>query len=425
VKVYWHGTRGRRGGETASRFRRRRDGYTLRDVMSDAVRGLSGRPGRLVLTVVAVMLGIGSLVATLGFAQTGANQIQARFDAVAATQLSVAPAEDPMDPGRLLAVMPWDAADRMERLNGVVAAGLVARVEAVQTVTAVPVNDPMALPGRAPDVMAVSPGFLETVEGQVDQGVFINTFHESGAQRVAVLGPGAAETLGITRVDNQPAIFINGVSFTVIGIASGAIRHQEVLDAVMVPLPTARQWLGLATAGELQVKIEVGAGSLVAQQAPQILDPGGGEGFSVVAPPPVSRMREQLTGDVDSLFLILGLVALGIGTLVIGVVMSLSVLERRGEVGLRRALGATRRQIALQFVAECVVVGLLGGLIGAAAGVFGVLGISVAKAWTPVLDVRLVGLAAVAGVMVGVLAGLAPALRASRLEPATALQEGT
>ncbi|MDR2254365.1 MAG: ABC transporter permease [Bifidobacteriaceae bacterium] len=403
----------------------RRERFTGGDLLGEAVRGLAGRPGRLVLTALAVMLGIGSLVVTIGFAQTGSRQVEATFDSVAATQGMISERADPLTGDKPLP-LPWDAAERVARLNGVVAAGTLSEIEVdTKRISAAPVFDPEAPPVAAPAVMAVTPDTLATVEGVMAEGVFFSGFHEATAQRVAVLGRDAAATLGVVRVSDQPSVFIGDVSYTVIGIIGSVKAGHGLLGAVVVPQSTARRLLGLAAPDELRLRLEVGAGPMVAAQAGPALNPNSPNDYDIALPGPASDFRKSLTRDVNSLFVVLGLVALAIGALSIAVVTSLSVMERRGEIGLRRALGATQRSVAAQFVAETSIVGLLGGLIGAAAGVLGVVGISAAREWTPVVDLRLVAAAALVGVVTGAVAGLAPAVRAARVEPATALQEGT
>jgi putative ABC transport system permease protein len=383
----------------------------------------------LALTALAVVLGIGSLTATVGFAQTGARQLEAVFNAVDAVHGVVRPAGDDFGAAGLAApkaVLPWDADETAARLNGVEAAGLVTEIELDSPViAAAPVHDPMAPPTRVPGVMAATPGALEAVSGVLSQGVWLTGFHEQAAQPVAVLGRDAAALLGVTRVDNQPSVFVDGRSYTVVGILDRVERASDLVSAVIVPQSTARAVFGLEAPGELQVLLALGAGPMVGEMITTALNPNDPSGFEVSMPLPPSQVRQQVTADVNSLFVVLGLVALGIGAVTIAVVTSLSVMERRGEIGLRRALGATRFDVAAQFVAESAVVGLLGGLTGAAAGVLATVGLAAVRAWTPVLDFRLVGAAALAGCVVGVLAGLVPAIRAARLEPATALQEGT
>jgi putative ABC transport system permease protein len=391
----------------------------------EAVLGLAGRPGRLILTALVVVLGIGALVATVGFAQTGARQVQARFEAVTARHGVVKPAQETGMPGFVPGVVPWDAAERAVRLNGVTSAGTVAKLDSPGLVTAGPVIDPTAPPTRQPLVMAATPGLFPAISGHIQEGAWLDNFHEQHAERVAVLGARAAQLLGVLRVDNQPAVFIGTTSYTVIGIIDRVEYVADLLDAVIVPQSTARTTLGLPLPGELHVGVDLGAGPIIAEQFGLQLNPNNPQGYDIVMPPPASQMRQDLAADVNSLFLILGLVALAIGGVTIAVVSSMSVMERRGEIGLRRAIGATCGQIAAQFVAESAIVGLLGALIGAAVGGLAVTVWSIIRGWTPVLDLRLAAAAALTGVGVGVLSGLIPAHRAARLEPATALQEGT
>jgi putative ABC transport system permease protein len=402
----------------------RAERFTTGNLFGEAVRGLAGRPGRLVLTALAVVLGIGSLVTTVGFAQTGARQVEATFDEVAATQGVVKERQDPML-GGAAAPLPWDAAETAARLNGVIAAGMSSEVDVRSArISAAPITDPEAPPSVVPGVLAATPGLLDTVEGEMTEGVFFSAFHESTAQRVAVLGAQAAQLLGVARVSDQPSMFIGDTAYTVIGIIGSVKAEHGLMDSVVLPQSTARQTQGLAKPEQLRVRLEVGAGPMVSEQLGTALNPGSPNDYEISLPGAASEFRKNLTADVNSLFIVLGLVALLIGALTIAVVTSLSVMERRGEIGLRRALGATQPNVALQFVAETAIVGLLGGLIGAATGLLAVVFISMVKDWTPVLDLRLVAAAALVGMVTGVLAGLAPAIRAARIEPAAALQEG-
>ncbi|WP_166786029.1 ABC transporter permease [Cryobacterium sandaracinum] len=405
----------------------RADRFSVQDLIVEAGYGIGARPTRLIMTTLGTTIRIASLVVTIGFAQTAAGQIARQFDAVAATQVVIEPGStDGMNSSeRATGRLPWDAPDRVSRLAGVELAGLVSEVplDAV-TITAVPVNDPSEPATLGPSLMATFPGLLDAVRGNIVTGRYFDTGHDARADRVAVLGSRAADRLGINRVDSQPSIFIGDSSYTVIGIIDGMERRSDLLDAVVVPMGTARADFGLTGPDELQIRIALGAGKVVAEQAPLALDPNAAQNFEVQAPSARSALRENVQADVNVISLILGVLALVAGGLGIANVTLLSVMERVGEIGLRRALGATKRNISSQFMVESVVIGLLGGLIGAALGVFAVVIVSPIQQWAPVVDPWLAAGSALLGAVVGLAAGVDPALKASNIEPIVALRGG-
>lgn len=400
---------------------------SARDLFVEASHGIGSRPGRLILTILGTVLGIAAVVVTLGMAQTGAGQIAKQFDAIAATQ-AVAQAKVTQTLGgetRARTTLPWDSPDRVLRLNGVEAAALLADVDvAGARISAVPIVDPTAAQLAAPPVVAASPELLDAVRATLSTGRMFDAGHDARADRVVILGANAAQRLGINRIDSQPSIFIGEDAYTVIGILDSTARRRDLLDAVIMPMGTARADFGLAAPGELQIRIAVGAGALVAEQVPIALSPNSPENVEVNAPATGGELQRNVRGDINIIFLALGAVALIVGGLGIANVTLLSVMERVGEIGLRRALGATRGQVALQFIVESVVVGLLGGLIGAALGVFVVVGVSALQQWTPIIDMPLALGSAVLGGVIGLVAGAYPAIKAASLEPVSALRGG-
>jgi putative ABC transport system permease protein len=172
------------------------------------------------------------------------------------------------------------------------------------------------------------------------------------------------------------------------------------------------------------IDTELGAAQLIARQAPLALSPNDTDAVRVGAPASLQRSRDGVENDVNSLFLVLGIVTLVVGAIGIANVTLVTVLERVGEIGLRRAMGAARRHIAYQFLMESATMGLLGGIVGASVGVMVVVGVSLGRAWTPVLDAGVALAAPLLGTVVGLLAGVYPAVRAARLEPVDALRAG-
>ena len=372
------------------------------------------------------VIGVGALVATIGLSKTAGNQIVGRFSEVAATDVVVTPVPGALGGNAASEAIPWDAETRVRRLNGVAEAGTLSDV-AVRgaLVRSVPINDPLGQTDVQLPVKAASPGLWRAVRAQLTAGRFPDAGHSARADRTAVLGANAARRLGITNVDQQPAIFIGDRLYQVSGLVASVERQPALIGSVTIPNGTARREFGLAAPASVQVETDIGAVEVVARQAPKALSPTDPALLRVAAPPDPKTLRAGVENDLNALFLLLGGVSLLVGALGIANVTLVSVLERVGEIGLRRALGAARWHIAAQFLVESAVMGLLGGIVGASLGILVVVAVSASRTWTPVLDPWVPLAAPLAGALIGLLSGAYPSLRAAVMEPVEALRSGT
>ncbi|GHS85830.1 ABC transporter permease [Actinomycetota bacterium] len=403
----------------------REDRYGFLDTIAEATADIGTRPARLVLTLAGTVLGIGALVATIGFSQTSAAHIASQFDAATTSQAVVRPVEVLTADGTSvpMADLPWDAAERVSRLAGVASAALLSDVptDAV-TVTAVEIQDPSASQVTPPRLVGASAGFLDAVQGSLVTGRTFDAGHDDRADRVAMLGARAAERFGLERLDTQPSLFIDGHPYAVIGIFDGLQYRAELLDAVVIPTGAARADLGVLAPTEVQVRLDAGAGPVVAAQAPRAVSPDAPDAIEVLASSGPSHLQRGVLSDVNVVLLIVSLIVLLAGGVGIASVTTLTVIERRSEIGLRRALGATSRQVAAQFMTESVVLGTVGGVIGAAVGVATMIAVALAQGWAPISDPVLGGIGVALGPLIGLLAGWVPARRAARVEPVQALR---
>lgn len=394
------------------------------DMLDESTSGLFARPGRTALTVLGTVIGLAALVATLGLSKTAGNRIIGRFDELAATEVVVSAKTDVVSPyGPLL---PWDGGARMERLNGVVSAATLTQVDTGgAAVTSAPIRDPQGGTDAVLSVWAVSEDAFQTVRADLRSGRVFDAGHSKRADRVVVLGPAAALRLGIDRVDQMPAVAIGDQLYLVIGILDNVARQPELLSSVIIPQGTARRYFDISEPGLVMAETQIGAAPLIAAQSPPALRPDAPQLLKVASASSPERVKDAVRSDLDRLFLLLGAVSLLVGAIGIANVTLVSVMERTGEIGLRRALGATRTQIATQFLMESGMLGLLGGIVGASVGILVVVGVAFVQHWTPVLDAWLPPAAPVVGAVVGLMSGLYPALRAASLEPVDALRAGT
>jgi putative ABC transport system permease protein len=279
----------------------------------------------------------------------------------------------------------------------------------------IPATDTSAL-----TVDATSLGLPATVGTSVAQGSYLN--RATAGEPVAVLGAAAAQRLGIDKILPGERIWAGGMWFYLTGILKPAVLTPEVDSSVLVGYPAAQKYLHfnghpttiyLRAASAAVTRVD----NLLAAQA----DPGNPSEVDVSQPSAALTAQAEAKGAFDTLFLGLGAVALLAGAIGVANIMIISVLERRSEIGLRRALGATRNHIRAQFLAEAILLAVAGGAAGVVAGAAATAVYAHTKGWATVIPPVAWAGGLAATIVIGAAAGLLPALRAARMPPTQAL----
>jgi putative ABC transport system permease protein len=399
--------RGGLKGEPRSRLR-------VADAASAAAIGLRGRPTRAALSAAGVALGVATLVGVLGISSSSRAQLVAEIDALGTNLLTVTPS--PMvNSGQ--PTLPNTAPGMVARIGPVIGASAIGDVSAN-----VYRNDriPLANTGGI-TVYAAGSGLLRTLQGHMARGRFLNA--ATARLPAVVLGYDAATALGIDLAGGPAQVWLGDHWFGVAGIMRRLPLAPELDRAALIGFGVAERLLHSAGAPvEIYVRTYPASVGAVESVLAATADPAAPQDAEVTNPADALTARADASAAFQSLFLALGAVALLVGGIGIANVMVISVLERRGEIGLRRALGAARVHIAVQFIGEAALLAAFGGAGGALLGAVATTGYSAAQHWSTVVPVPALLAATGLAVGVGALAGLYPALKAARLAPAEALR---
>ncbi|MBP67402.1 MAG: hypothetical protein CL435_02595, partial [Acidimicrobiaceae bacterium] len=273
-------------------------------------------------------------------------------------------------------------------------------------------------------VIATDLNLPETLEVPLASGRFLNDFDVSTAARVVVIGRDLADEYGYLRGEAR-TIQLNGTDYGVIGVLDYVLLEPSMDSAVFLTFANAEADLGMDSRDPSRLYIRAPSNTeLVAQEVPTVISLGGPDGANTSVPTDLLDAQSQVDENLNNLTKMMGGLALIVGGVGIANVMSISVIQRSSEIGVRRALGHSRGTIAVQFLLEALVVGVLGGILGAAAGAGVVWLTSEMRGYVVVLSVPgLFGWAAVS-VAVAVVAGLYPSTKAARLEPLETLRLG-
>ncbi len=394
-----------------------------RDLFSESMANLAARPTRSFMTALGTMLGIGGLVATVGLTNTAGDQIVSTLQTLAPTQMMIQSSVDESI-GFGASPLTWASVHRVEHLSGVITAASMAVISQGGLVSArgyrsTPKDDTRL---QSIDVVAADPTMFNVIQAHLANGRFYDAGHNTRADHVAVLGADAAKRLNIAIIRPGQAIKLNNEAFAVAGIFDDSDTHAELQNSVIIPSNTAAALFNTKKPSSIFLRTMPGAVRQIAQQAQLAVSPSNPSAVKVVAPPEPVYVRKTVAASVRNLLLIMGLISLAIGGIGIANMALVGVLERQHEIGLRRALGATPTHVAAHVMVESAATGLLGGFLGMALGVFAISLVSASKGWTPVIDPRTLTLAPIGGAIVGLLAGVFPALRAAHIEPALSLR---
>ena len=387
-----------------------------RDLWGLATLGLRGRPGRTVLSAAGIALGVATMVAVLGISNSSRAQLVSEIDSLGTNILTVTP--DPSLSGGI-SELPRQSPAMVGRIGPVLAASSIGGVG--QNVNVYRNDRIPSANTNAISVYAAQTTLLTTVQGELSSGQFLNraTVHFPAV----VLGADAARSLGIDRGDGSEQVWLGSHWFSVVGILDKVTLAPELDRSALVGYPIAKQILGSDSAPvEIYVRTDPTSVDAVAAVLPESADPAAPQDVSITNPTDALIARADASSAFQSLFLALGGVALAVGGVGIANVMVISVLERRSEIGLRRALGARRVHVRLQFVAEAILLALMGGGLGAILGGFTTAIYAAARGWSTVVPLSALGGAVAAAVIVGAVAGVYPAMRAARLAPSEALR---
>jgi putative ABC transport system permease protein len=385
------------------------------DVVGLGLLGLRVKRMRALLTGLGIAIGIAAMVAVVGISASSKADLLAELDALGTNFLQVQPGQSVFGDA---AELPTTAPDMIRRIASVESASATRTVDnaTVRRSSLIPASESGGLA-----VVATEPTLLDTLAGTVAQGTFLN--EATGAYPSVVLGSVAAERLGIGSLDGGPLVYLGGRWFRVIGILDDMPLAPDIDRSALIGYDVAQRLFGIDQApSTVRVRTDPDQTDAVWEVLAATANPQAPNEVDVSRPSDALEARAKADETLTALLLGLGAVALLVGGVGIANVMVISVLERRAEIGVRRALGATRRHIRLQFLIESTLLAGLGGAVGVG------LGSTITWLYADTRDWRfavpLTGLlgGVAAALAVGAIAGLYPAVRASRLAPAEAVR---
>jgi putative ABC transport system permease protein len=386
-----------------------------RELAQVASQGIRTRRQRASLSALGVAIGIGAMVAVVGVSASSQANLVALIDSLGTNLLTATPTQTFLGAQE---VIPSTAIRSILHMPGVEQASPVYSVPTA-TVRRTPFVPSEQTGGIA--VEAAAPGLPSALGVTLASGNFLSRASED--LPAVVLGAQAARQLQLTSTNSQTQVFLGGAWFTVIGVLRPVALDPNLDSAAFVGLPVAeRLFRTQPNPSGIYVRASISRVEQVSNLLAATADPQTPDGIQVGRPSNALQARAAAKGQFTTLLLGLGAVALLVGAIGIANIMVIGVLERRGEIGLRRALGATREHIRIQFLAESALLAILGGAAGLLLGVLSTWLYAVLKSEPFVLPSYALIAAPAAGLLIGSLAGIYPATKAAQLSPAEALR---
>jgi putative ABC transport system permease protein len=385
------------------------------DVARVASAGLRTRRLRAALSALGIAIGVAAIVAVLGLSSSSQAGLLAEIDKLGTNLLTVTNGQTVFGQTAELPAAAPGMIRRIGPVTQVADTGAISGVHAYRSPLIPAINT------NALSVQAATAGLPRAVGTSLARGRYLNP--ATATQPVAVLGAAAAARLGISRVWPGERIWVGGQWFYIAGILRPAVLAPEIDTAVLVGFPAAHEYLGFdGHPSTIYVRAATDQVTAVQQVLAATANPESPSNVAVSRPSAALEARAAAKSALNGLFLGLGAVALLVGGVGVANIMVISVLERRSEIGLRRALGATTGQIRTQFLSEAILLAVLGGAAGVAAGAAATAIYASAKHWAIVIPALAWVGGIAAALAIGAVAGLLPALRAARMPPTDALR---
>ena len=386
-----------------------------RDLFFVAVYGVKARKGRAALTSIGIGIGIAAIVAVSGIAASGSADLLSTLESLGTNLVKASP-------------QAGFFGTQEELPEGVI--GMVERIGPVEEVTSTTQTDLLVrrsnfiseFEGGGISTIVTSSELLNVIGGKLSEGRFITDGLSD--LPVTVLGSVTAKRLGITNLSKPTKILIDDEWFGVIGIVEELKIHPDLDRSVFIGYGAAKKLFDI---NEEPTTIYLRANPTFIEDVVEVIapsmNPENPDQVEVSRPSDALEAQQAVEASFTNLLLGLGSVALLVGGVAIANVMVMSVLERRMVIGVRRSIGATRREIRYQFLLESIVLSGIGGLVGV------MLGSLITLAYTNYTNIvfsipvwQILG-AVVLALLIGAISGVYPAIKASKIQPAEAVRK--